>query len=146
MVTMLLITFFIIVMFWGFVKANRELNLKELFIDDKTGHLSHTKYWSNIAYLTSTVAFISLNIFHVGDMQGSQLEMLWLIYTGVVASNAAVSKLISHKYQSGGSSTTSYRDSPVVDDDYVGPGRRSRPRTMDVGRQAKQAAIDDPDA
>ena len=118
-------------MFFGFVKANGQLNLKELFVDAKTGHLSHTKYWSNIAYLTSTVAFIILNVFQIDKLDAGSITMLWLIYLGVVASSAMASKLISYKYDpSASTGKAKFKDKPVVDDDYEGPGRREKPRTV----------------
>jgi hypothetical protein len=96
-----------------------------------------------------------LNVFQIDKLDAGSITMLWLIYTGVVASSAMASKLISYKYDpsaSTGKKTAKFQDEDVVDDDYEGPGRRRSPRSMtvttriDSGRVAKQSAIDDPDA
>jgi hypothetical protein len=71
--------------------------MTELFKDETTDHLSHTKFWSNIAYFAATLAFLSLNLFSATIPDS--LEMIWLIYLGVVASNAVASKWIRYKYE-----------------------------------------------
>lgn len=88
---------FIIMLLWGFVKGVARMSMKDLFIDERSGHISHTKYWSNVAYLSATVAFLVLNLFYFKEIE-KYVELLWIIYLGVVASSATISKLISYKY------------------------------------------------
>lgn len=73
----------------------RKLDLRYLFTSEGTGEVSSTKFWTNIAYLVATVAFLAINIFAPG---AGSLEMVWLIYLGVVASQASVSKMLSLKF------------------------------------------------
>jgi hypothetical protein len=79
------------------MKAGRKMDMTELFKNEKTGLLSHTKFWSNVAYFAATLAFLNLNLFNSGAVSGV-LEFIWVIYLGVVASNAIASKWISYKY------------------------------------------------
>ncbi|SCX40426.1 hypothetical protein [Nitrosospira sp. Nsp1] len=63
-----------------------------LIMDPCTGHVSHTKLWANVAYLTATGAFC------VAAWQGTLTPDVWLIYLGVVGAHTAASKLIGLKY------------------------------------------------
>lgn len=74
------------------------MDMTELFKNDVNDRLSHTKFWSNVAYFAATVAFLNLNLFNSGNVSGV-LEAVWVIYLGVVASNAVASKWISHRYK-----------------------------------------------
>lgn len=94
---MIIMLAFIIVLLVEFVKGSRKTDMRELFIDERSKHFSHTKYWSNVAYLVATVTFLYMHLYAI-DKIADQLEMLWLIYLGVVAGNASVNKLISYKY------------------------------------------------
>ena len=96
-VIMTIMLVFIIILVIEFVNGSRKTNVQELFIDERSGKFSHTKYWSNVAYLVSTVVFLYMHMFLL-DKIGDHIEMLWLIYLGVVAGNASVNKLISYKY------------------------------------------------
>lgn len=57
--------------------------------DGKT--LSHSKIWSNIAYLAGTYKFVTT------DTNAD----IWLIYLGVIGSATAASKYLSLKYKGG---------------------------------------------
>lgn len=98
-VIMTIMMLFIIALVVEFINGSRKTSYKDLFVDERSGQFSHTKYWSNVAYLVATVVFLYLHMFMI-DKIASQLEMLWLIYLGVVAGNASVNKLISYKYGS----------------------------------------------
>ena len=91
------LSLFLVILFVVMLKAGRKMDMTELFKNEKTGQLSHTKFWSNVAYFAATLAFLSLNLFSSGAISGT-LEFIWIIYLGVVASNAVASKWISHKY------------------------------------------------
>jgi hypothetical protein len=66
--------------------------LRDLIVDPGTGQLSHTKVWSNIAYLTTTAAF------GLQAWTGTLDAEIWLIYLGVVGAHGSISKWISLKY------------------------------------------------
>lgn len=53
---------------------------------------SHTKVWSNVAYLVATVVFV------IQAFKGTLLPDVWLIYLGVVGAHSAASKVVSLKY------------------------------------------------
>ena len=63
---------------------------------NSNGKLSHTKVWTNIAYLAATVKFI---------MQDAPPD-IWLIYLGVVGAHGLLAKVVSIKY-GGGNATDS---------------------------------------
>lgn len=66
----------------------------DLITDCATGQLSHTKLWTNIAYLAATLAFLRLTL-----VSGEQIPIeLWLVYLGVVGGHNVISKLLSMKY------------------------------------------------
>lgn len=73
------------------------IDLSELFAN-KDNKVSHTKFWANIAYFVTTVAFIKLNFTETFQQY---LSEIWLIYLSVVAGNASLSKWISLKYEKG---------------------------------------------
>lgn len=62
--------------------------LKELIMDADGKTLSHTKIWSNIAYLVVTYKFI------VADVNAD----IWFVYLGVVGSATIASKYLSLRY------------------------------------------------
>lgn len=96
-VVMCFMLIFIVVQMWVFIKGTLSINIKSLFQDDHTNKTSHVKYWANVAYLSATISFLTINLFYFKESV-QYIEILWLIYLGVVASNATVSKLISYKY------------------------------------------------
>ena len=100
-VVMTFMVFFIIVLLYGFVKGMHGMNFHALFVDEYKGRLSHTKYWANAAYLCAVVSFLTINLFYFKEAK-EQIEILWLIFLGVVASNATISKLIGMKYKYSG--------------------------------------------
>lgn len=63
------------------------MKLSDLVLNSQ-GKLSHTKVWTNIAYLAATVKFIR------DDVPAD----IWLIYLGVVGAHGAASKFISLRY------------------------------------------------
>lgn len=79
-----------------FVKAMKGLDWTELFREDVTPNLSLTKFWTNIAYFTATVAFVGKIFMSQGTTDTD--NMLWLIYLGGVGSNAIASKWLGLKY------------------------------------------------
>lgn len=65
--------------------------LKNLYIGlvyTPDGKVSHTKFWSNIAYCTATFVIIKLTYMN------QLTENYFLFYLGVVASHASVSKML----------------------------------------------------
>lgn len=66
----------------------------DLITDCATGQLSHTKLWTNIAYLAATIAFLRATLF--SDTQPE--SEIWLIYLGVVGAHNVSSKILSMKY------------------------------------------------
>lgn len=63
--------------------------LKDLITDANGKTLSHTKIWSNIAYLAGTYKFI------IADVNAD----IWLIYLGIVGSATVASKYLSLRYK-----------------------------------------------
>jgi hypothetical protein len=55
--------------------------------------VSHTKFFSSLAYFVATVAFVYL------VYQGRDSTEHWIIYLGTLAGHHTASKLISHKYE-----------------------------------------------
>ena len=85
---------FMTVVIFILIKGIRGINVTDLF--EFKGEASLSKFWQNVAYAAATIAFLAINI--SGNLSGSSLEIVWLIYLGVVASNAVLSKWISVKY------------------------------------------------
>ena len=83
-----------------FVKALKKTDLTDLFKNDNNAQMSITKFWSNVAYCAATIAFLAMNLL---TPTGAG-EVIWLIYLGIVASNAVAAKFINMKYGSGGTS------------------------------------------
>ena len=92
------------------LKAIHGLDLSEMFESHGSGKISHTKFWSNVAYLVGTISFIKINF---SEHPPEYLPELWLFFLGVIGGNSAVSKWISLKY------ANNKRDG----DDYYGRGR-----------------------
>ncbi|MBD3842618.1 MAG: hypothetical protein IE909_12180 [Campylobacterales bacterium] len=67
------------------------MKISDIVADANGKTLSHTKIWSNIAYLAGTYKFITT------DVNGD----IWLIYLGVVGSAQVASKYLSLKYKGG---------------------------------------------
>lgn len=70
----------------------------ELITDCATCQLSHTKLWTNIAYLAATLAFVRITLF---SNEPSNAE-IWLIYLGIVGTHNVASKVLSMKYAAKG--------------------------------------------
>lgn len=62
--------------------------IKQLILNE-AGVVSHSKLWSNIAYLAGTIKFVMLP-----DPSAD----IWFAYLGIVGSAAVASKLIQMKY------------------------------------------------
>lgn len=90
----------------------RKLDLRHLYTSEGTGTISSTKFWTNIAYFVSTVAFLALNLFAPGS---ASIEMIWLIYLGVVASSATVSKFLALRFGSGAQPATPIEAPTIVE-------------------------------
>lgn len=69
----------------------------DLITDCATGQISHTKLWTNIAYLSATLAFLRLTLVS-SDPPNPEI---WLIYLGVVGAHNVASKVLSMKYGKG---------------------------------------------
>ena len=92
--------FFMLIVSIFLYKGILKLDLKGLFVDNPSDiHISSTKFWSNIAYFVTTVAFLAINI---AAPDTSSLEFIWLIYLGVVASAAVATKFLKLRYSSAG--------------------------------------------
>ena len=75
--------------------AARRRDMADLYTSNGTGKVSNTKFWANIAYFVSTIVFLKINF----DPKHQELVTeIWLIYLGVVASNANVSKRLSIRH------------------------------------------------
>ena len=85
---------FMTVVVFILIKGIRGIRVTDLF--EFNGEASLSKFWQNVAYAAATIAFLAVNI--SGNLTGGTLEVVWLIYLGVVASNAVLSKWISVKY------------------------------------------------
>ena len=88
---------FMTVVVFILIKGIRGIRVADLF--EFSGEASLSKFWQNVAYAAATIAFLAVNI--SGNLTGGTLEIVWLIYLGVVASNAVLSKWISVKYDRG---------------------------------------------
>ena len=66
------------------------MDIKDL-VTNENGNMSHTKVWTNIAYLAATAKFI---------MESAPPD-IWLIYLGVVGAHGLLSKAVSIKYAGG---------------------------------------------
>jgi hypothetical protein len=93
---------FMTVVVFILIKGIRGIRVADLF--EFGGEASLSKFWQNVAYAAATIAFLAVNI--SGNLTGGTLEVVWLIYLGVVASNAVLSKWISVKYDRGASDET----------------------------------------
>ncbi len=66
----------------------------DLITDCATGQISHTKLWTNVAYLAATIAFLRATLFADAPPDPE----IWLIYLGVVGAHNVYSKTLSMKY------------------------------------------------
>lgn len=130
LISSIFVTIFLLVLTYILFKSLQKINVADLFIESSSQKISHTKFWSNIAYFASTIAFLSLNLFSNNATSGG-MEIIWLIYLGVVASNAVASKWISYKY-SGNNQNTPEKESEEDRRRYREyPDRESRHRDID---------------
>lgn len=68
-------------------------SILDLITDPGTNQLSHTKIWTNIAYLVATIAFVKITF------SSDEPDLtLWLLYLCVIGGHSSLSKLISLKY------------------------------------------------
>lgn len=115
--------FFMLVVSVFLFKGLRKLDLKGLFLDNPTDkHISNSKFWSNVAYFVSTVAFLAINLAAPG---AQSLEFIWVVYLGVVASAAVASKFLSLRYSAAGQLTHQQE----MEHDYSSGRRRWSRRT-----------------
>lgn len=76
----------------GFVESKKP-KIIDLIVDPGTGMYSHTKIWTNIAYLVATIAFVKITF------SSDEPDLtLWLLYLCVIGGHSSLSKLISLKY------------------------------------------------
>lgn len=71
------------------------MSIRDLFISQGSGRLSHTKLWTNIAYLVAS-AVVLLQA-HRGTLQ---TEMM-MVYLAIVGTHGAASKWLSLRYTRG---------------------------------------------
>ena len=76
-------------------RALKNIQLSELFESSGTGKISHTKFWSNVAYFVCTIAFAYMNFRPTAP---DYLVEIWLVYLTGIAGNASISKFLSLKY------------------------------------------------
>lgn len=70
------------------------MHISDLIVDPGTGQYSHTKIWTNIAYIVVTFAFIK------ATLSSPEIDIgMWLLYLCVVGGHSSLSKLISMKYK-----------------------------------------------
>lgn len=131
LISSIFVSIFLLALTYVLFKSLRKFNMADLFIESTTNKISHTKFWSNIAYFASTIAFLSLNLFS-DQASAAGMEIIWMIYLGVVASNAVASKWIAYKY------TGNKQDKQ--EDDYIIDNRRSHDNT-----RGRYRDIDSPD-
>lgn len=86
----------IIMVLHVFVKGLKGLDFGDMFRGDVKQEVSLTKFWTNIAYFTATVAFIGKIFMSPGTTEADNI--LWLIYLGGVGSNAIAAKWLGLKY------------------------------------------------
>lgn len=72
---------------------DKKRSILDLVTDPKTGQLSHSKVWTNIAYATVTALFINQSL-----SDNPPDIWLWIAYMGTVGGVGAFSKLMSMKY------------------------------------------------
>lgn len=80
-----------------FFNGLRKVDLRYLFLSAGTGRVSSTMFWNNIAFFIATIAFLVINFSQT--LEGSSLEMIWLIYLGTVAGSHTVNKFLTLKYK-----------------------------------------------
>ena len=107
LISSIFVCIFLLALTYILFKSLKKFNMADLFIENSTNKISHTKFWSNIAYFAATIAFLSLNLFST-QATTSGMEIIWLIYLGVVASNAVASKWISYKYNANQTNQINY--------------------------------------
>jgi hypothetical protein len=76
-----------------FYRAAAGKDMSDLITSDAAGNkVSHTKFWSNVAYTVTTISLLKINF----DPERTHvLPELWLIYLGTVAGHATAAKWIS---------------------------------------------------
>ena len=84
-----------LILIFVMARALKNIQLSELFEGTGTGKISHTKFWSNVAYFVCTVAFAYMNF---KPTPPEYLVELWFVYLTAVAGNASISKFLSLKY------------------------------------------------
>lgn len=76
-------------------RALKTIQLSGLFESAGSGKISHTKFWSNVAYFVCTVSFAYMNF---KPSPPDYLLEIWFVYLTAVAGNASISKFLSLKY------------------------------------------------
>ena len=66
--------------------------LKHLFIEDEDGRISHTRFWSSVAYAVATWVVIKMTL------AGTLNWELFTTYLAVVASHTAASKWLTARF------------------------------------------------
>lgn len=132
---------FIVILMIILLKGIRSINVNDLFQSSGDGGTSLTKFWQNVAYMAATIAFLAVNISAGAGagIAGASIEMIWVIYLGIVASNAVLSKWISVKYN-----RTEERESNGEYTTFYPPMRRRRGANYDTPSDST-SRVDNPD-
>lgn len=77
------------------LKAIRKVDLSQMFYETDSTTVSSTKFWNVVACFVATIAFLFINITAPAT---ASLEFIWLVYLGVIAGSASVSKLIEARF------------------------------------------------
>lgn len=72
------------------IKFLREL----LVVDSRSGHISHTKFWSNIGHAVACTMFVYT------VLKGNASVELWFVFGSLVMGNATAHKILNYKYGS----------------------------------------------
>ena len=71
------------------IKETHNWLMNFLFIEQKTGELSHTKFWSNLGYATMIETF-----FYSVHYGSKASETLWFVFGVVVIGNRTLLRLL----------------------------------------------------
>ncbi len=115
-------------------KGMMKLDLKGLFTEHPGDQrISNSKFWANIAYFVSTIAFLAINIAAPG---AAALEFIWVVYLGVVGASAVVHKFLNLRYSAAGVIARQEAQEDEYGDERPSRSRRHRNRTIE-GREEK---------
>lgn len=130
---------FIVILLIILLKGIGTISVRDLFQSSGDGGTSLTKFWQNVAYMAATISFLAINI--AGSVSGASIEMIWVIYLGIVASSAVLSKWIAVKYN-----RTEEREGPDGEYRTFYPPQRYRRGASHDTPSETPSRVDNPDA